>query len=47
MVKEEAYLTKEIYVADDEMDEILSNVSLVKSIKQGLSDIKKGKYKTV
>lgn len=42
-----AYLTNDIDISDDEMDEILNNVLLVKSLKQGLSDIKKGKYKIV
>jgi hypothetical protein len=41
------YLTNEIYVSDDEMKDILNNSELVKSLKSGLSDIKKGNYKII
>ena len=40
-----AYLTDDIYVSDNEMDEILSNSSLVNELKSGLNDIKKENYK--
>ena len=42
-----SYLTNEIYVSDDEMDQILNDPSLVKSLRKGLDDVKKGKYKVV
>lgn len=42
-----AYLTNDIYVSDNEMDEIMANTSLTKSLKSGLNDIKKGNYKIV
>ncbi len=42
-----AYLTNEIYVSDEEMDEILSNNSLLKSLSKGLDDVKKGNFKIV
>ncbi len=42
-----AYLTNDIYVSDNEMDEILSNPSLKKELKTGLADVKKGNYKIV
>ena len=40
-----AYLTDDIYVSDNEMHEIPSDSSLVKELKSGLNDIKKGNYK--
>jgi uncharacterized protein (DUF1778 family) len=42
-----SYLTNEIYVSDDEMDQILNEPSLVKSLKKGIDEVKKGKYKIV
>jgi len=42
-----AYLTNDIFVSDEEMDEILSDKKLVTSIKAGKADYKKGKYKIV
>jgi hypothetical protein len=42
-----AYLTESFMVYDEEMNEIVSNVELTKSMNKGLSDIKKGKYKIV
>jgi len=42
-----AYVTNEMYVSDQEMDEILNNPTFVSSIKKGLEDIKKGSYKIV
>ena len=41
------YLTNEIHVSDDEMNDILNNSDLVKSLKNGLSDLKKGNYKII
>ncbi len=38
------YLTNELHVSDDEMNEILSNNEMVKSIKNGLMDVEKGNY---
>lgn len=42
-----AYLTESFTVSDEEMNEIVSNVELTKSMNKGLADIKKGKYKIV
>lgn len=42
-----AYLTNDLYVSDNEMDEILSNPDLIKGLKSGLNDVKKGNYKIV
>jgi hypothetical protein len=42
-----SYLTNEIYVSDEEMEQILSNSGLTKSIKKGIDDARKGKYKIV
>lgn len=42
-----SYLTNEIYVSDHEMDQILNDSQLVKSLKKGIDDVKKGKYKIV
>jgi uncharacterized protein (DUF1778 family) len=42
-----SYLTNEIYVSDDEMDQILNEPSLVKGLKKGIDEVKKGKYKIV
>lgn len=42
-----SYLTNEIFVSDEEMDEILSDKNLMKSLQKGISDIKRKKYKVV
>ncbi len=42
-----SYLTDDIYVSDNEMNEILSNSFLIKEFKSSLNDIKKGNYKIV
>ncbi|MDH4263443.1 MAG: CopG family transcriptional regulator [Spirochaetia bacterium] len=42
-----SYITTESYVSDEEMNEILSDSELVKSLKNGLKDVKQGKYKIV
>ena len=42
-----SYLTNEIYVSDDEMEQILNDPSMMKSLRKGLDDVKKGKYKVV
>jgi uncharacterized protein (DUF1778 family) len=42
-----AYLTNEIFVSDQEMEEILNDPSLKNELKSGLNDIKKGNYKIV
>jgi uncharacterized protein (DUF1778 family) len=42
-----SYLTNEIYVSDNEMDQILNEPSLVKGLKKGIDEVKKGKYKIV
>jgi len=41
------YLTNEIYVSDDELNEIISDEKLMKNLRKGLNEIKKGKYKIV
>ena len=42
-----AYVTNEIHVSDQEMNEILSDSSLVSNLKKGLKDIKSGNYHLV
>ncbi len=42
-----AYLTNDIYVQDDEMNEIIKDKGLIKNIKKGIKDIENGKYKIV
>jgi uncharacterized protein (DUF1778 family) len=42
-----SYLTNELYVSDNEMDQILNDSQLVKSLKKGIGEAKKGKYKIV
>ena len=42
-----SYLTGEIYVSDKEMDEILHDRTLLKSLKQAEKDISKGKFRIV
>ena len=41
------YLTNEIFVSDEEMEDILNDKKLLSSFKKGLAEIKKGKYKIV
>ncbi len=41
------YLTSTQYVDDNEMDEILSDKSLLENLKSGLNDIKNGDYTIV
>ena len=41
------YLTNEIFVSDEEMDEITSDKKLMKSLQKSLNEVKKGKYKIV
>ena len=38
------YLTDEITVSDEEMEEILSDDALVTSLRQGVADAEAGKY---
>jgi hypothetical protein len=42
-----SYITNEISVSDQEMKEILSDPVLVKELRKGLQEVKKGKYKIV
>ena len=42
-----SYLTNEIYVSDNEMEQIMKDAKLVSGIKKGLDDVKKGKYRVV
>ncbi|MBE7412305.1 MAG: CopG family transcriptional regulator [Leptospiraceae bacterium] len=42
-----SYLTNEIYISDIEMEQILNDHSLIKSLKTGINEAKKGKYKFV
>ena len=42
-----SYLTNEIYVSDSEMEQILNDPALVKSLKNGIEDVKKGKFTIV
>ncbi|WP_456457062.1 CopG family transcriptional regulator [Nitratifractor sp.] len=41
------YLTSSQYVSDDEMNEILSEESLVESLKRGLKEAENGEYTVV
>ena len=41
------YLTSSQYVSDEEMNEILSEESLVESLKRGLEEAKNGEYTVV
>ncbi len=41
------YLTNEICISDEEMEEIMNDKVLMAGIKKGLSEIKKGRYKIV
>ncbi len=42
-----AFLTEESFVSDNEMDEIMNDENLLKSLKQGRKEIKEGKYRIV
>ena len=42
-----SYILNESYVSDNEMDTILSNKELLRSLKKGEKDIKEGRYKIV
>ncbi|RPI89260.1 MAG: ribbon-helix-helix protein, CopG family [Spirochaetales bacterium] len=42
-----SYVTREVHVSNEEMSEILSDASLVKGLKRGLDDVKKGRYAVV
>lgn len=41
------YLTSELYVSDEEMDEISQDKRLVQNLKKGIKEAKQGKYKIV
>ncbi|HXK49635.1 MAG TPA: hypothetical protein PKW56_04135 [Clostridiales bacterium] len=41
------YISSEVFVSDSEMNSIVNNKELVKSIKKGIDDARKGKYKIV
>ena len=41
------YLTSSQYVDNDEMNEILSDKSLVKNLRSGLKDLKSGDYEII
>jgi uncharacterized protein (DUF1778 family) len=42
-----SYLSRQIYVSDEEMHNILSDEDLVKSLKKAEQEIKEGKYRLV
>jgi uncharacterized protein (DUF1778 family) len=42
-----SYISNETFVSDKEMDTILENKELIKSLGSGEKDIKKGRYKIV
>lgn len=42
-----SYLTNEFYVSDAEMNSILRDEDLVKSLKKGMDEAVKGKYRIV
>ncbi|MBL1213871.1 MAG: CopG family transcriptional regulator [Ignavibacteriae bacterium] len=41
------YLTSSAYIDDKEMEEILDDTELVSNLKEGLKEVKKGKFKVV
>jgi predicted transcriptional regulator len=42
-----AFLTEESFVNDNEMDEIMNDENLLKSLQQGRKEVKEGKYRIV
>ncbi len=42
-----AYLAEESFIADDEMDEILSDKDLLLNLKKGNDEIESGKYRII
>jgi predicted transcriptional regulator len=42
-----SFLTEESFVSDNEMDEIMNDENLLKSLKQGRKEAKEGKYRIV
>ena len=42
-----SYITGEAYVSNGEMRDILADQALVKSLRKGLDDVKKGRYTVV
>ncbi len=42
-----AFLAEESFISDNEMEEILKNDTLMKSLKQGKKEIEEGKYRIV
>lgn len=42
-----SYISEEAFVTDEEMENILTDSDLVKSLKKGESEIKSGKYRIV
>jgi uncharacterized protein (DUF1778 family) len=41
------YLTSDLYVSDEEMQEMLTDKALMKSLKLGIKESQKGQYKIV
>jgi predicted transcriptional regulator len=42
-----SYLASEMYVSDEEMEQILDDAPLMAGLKKGMSDARKGKYRIV
>jgi uncharacterized protein (DUF1778 family) len=42
-----AYISRETYVSDEEMKEIMSDKELLRGLKRGMKDYKEGKYRLV
>jgi len=42
-----SFLTEESFVSDNEMDGIMNDENLLKSLKQGRKDVKEGKYRII
>jgi len=42
-----SYLSNQLYVSDEEMNDILTDKQLITSLKKSENDIKEGKYKIV
>jgi uncharacterized protein (DUF1778 family) len=42
-----AYLSRQVYVSDEEMNDILSDKDLMSNLKKAAQEIKEGKYRIV
>lgn len=42
-----SYLTEEAFVSDDEMDQIMSDADLVRTLREAATDVRHGRYRIV